>query len=174
MAMETVKLHVVEGKDIAHALEGEVVQHGETELRVLAAGFDVLVRVGFNAGGDAHQDGLDTAKLARDLGDALRLDAAVNHDVPNACGNRLAQLNRRFVVAVYENALHGETDGLGAGEFAAARHVKAHALFHSDAQHFLVQERLACIQHVGILITGMEAVAILLHAIAQVGLVENV
>ena len=94
--------------------------------------------------------------------------------MPNACRDSFAQFNRRFVVAVHENALHGEADGLGAGKLAAARHVKAHALFHSDAQHFLVQERLACIQHVGILITGMEAVAILLHAIAQVGLVENV
>ena len=174
MTMEAVKLHIVEGKDVAHALEGEVVQHGETELRVLAAGFDVLVRVGLDAGGDAHQNGLDTTKLARNLGDALRLDAAVNHDVPNACGDRLAQFSGRFVVAMHENALHGEADGLGAGKLAAARHVEAHALFHRDAQHFLVKERLACIQHVGILIAGMEAVAILLHAIAQVGLVENV
>ena len=174
MAVEADELHVGSLDGVLHALEGEVVEHGEAELGVLAARADVLMRVGLDAGRDAHVDGLLDAKFPGDLGYARKLDAAVDHDAAHACGDGLAQLGRRLVVAVHEDTIHREARHLGAGELAAARHVEAKSLFVRNAHDFLVQESLRSVDDVGVLVARAERLAVGLHAPTKVGLVEHV
>ena len=174
MAVEADELHVGGLDGVLHALEGEVVEHGEAELRVLATRTDVLVRVGLDAGRDAHVDGLLDAKFAGNLGHARELDAAVDHDAAYTCGDGFAQLGRRLVVAVHEDALHREARHLCAGELSTARHVEAEALLVHDAHDFLVQKRLRSVDDVGVLVARAERLAVGFHAPTKVGLVEHV
>ena len=132
------------------------------------------MRVGLDAGRDAHVDALLDAEFAGDLGHARKLDAAVDHDTAHACGDGLAQLGRRLVVAVHEDAIHREARHLGTGELAAARHVEAEALLVHDAHDFLVQEGLRSVDDVGVLVARAKRLAIGLHAPTKVGLVEHV
>ena len=76
--------------------------------------------VGLDARRDAHVNRLHDAQLARDLGDALELDAAVDDDAANARLDGFAQLARRFIVAVHEDALGREARGQRDGQLAAA------------------------------------------------------
>ena len=174
VAVEAGQAHVRGLERILDALEGEVVEHGEAELAVLAARADVLVRVGLDAGGDAHVDVLRDAQLAGDLADAAQLDAAVHHDAAHARRNGLAQLLRRLVVAVHEHALHGEARLLRAPKLAAAGHVEAQALLRDDARGFLIKERLGGEDDVGVLIAAAERLEVGFHAVAHVGLVHDV
>ena len=174
VAVETDQMHVRSLQGVLHAFEREVVEHGETELAVLTARADILVRVGLHAGGNAHVDVLRDAQLAGNFAHARQLDAAVNHNAAHTCGNGLAQLLRRFVVAVHEHALHGEARLLCAPQLAAARHVQAQALLRHDARGFLVQERLRRVDDVGVFVTAAERREVRFHAVAQVGLVHDV
>ena len=174
MAVEADELHVGRLDGVLHALEGEVVEHGEAELGVLAARADVLVRVGLDARRDAHVDGLLDAKFAGDFRHAGKLDAAVDHDTAHTCGDGFAQLSGRLVVAVHEDALHREARHLGAGELAAARHVEAEALLFHNAHDFLVQKRLRRVDDVGVLVARAERLTVGFHAPTKVGLVEHV
>ena len=174
VAVQAHQAHVLSGQHVADALEGEVLAHGEAELRVLATGADVLVGVGLNAGGDAHVHVLHHAEAPGDLVHAGQLDAGIKHDAPHAGGDGLFQLVGRLVVAVDEHALHGEVYRAGAGQLAAARHIQAQPLGLGDAHHFLVQERLRRVNDVGILVAAAEGLAVGLHAVTQVGLVEHV
>ena len=132
------------------------------------------MRVGLDAGRDAHVDGLFDAKFPGNLGHARKLDAAVDHDAAHACGDGLAQLGRRLVVAVHEDTIHREARHLGAGELAAARHVEAKPLLVRNAHDFLVQEGLRSVDDVGVLVARAERLAIGLHAPTKVSLVEHV
>ena len=132
------------------------------------------MRVGLDAGRDAHVDGLLDAKLAGDFGHARKLNAAVDHDAAHTCRDSFAQLGRRLVVAVHEDALHREARHLGASELAAARHVEAKPLLVHDAHDFLVQEGLRSVDDVGVLVARAERLAVGFHAPTKVGLVEHV
>ena len=120
VAVQAHQAHVLSGQHVADALEGEVLAHGEAELRVLATGADVLVGVGLNAGGDAHVHVLHHVEAPGDLVHAGQLDAAVQHDASHTGGDGLFQFAGRLVVAVDEHALHGEVYRAGAGQLAAA------------------------------------------------------
>ena len=120
VAVQTRQPHVRGRQHVLHAPVGEVVAHGEAELRVLATRADVLMGVGLDTRRDAHVNRLHDAQLARDLGDALELDAAVDDDAANARLDGFAQLARRFIVAVHEDALGREARGQRDGQLAAA------------------------------------------------------
>ena len=174
VAVQARQAHVGRREHVLHALEGEILAHGEAELRVLAAGADVLVGVGLHAGGDAHVHVLHHAEAPGDLVHAGQLDAAVQHDASHTGGDGLFQFAGRLVVAVDEHALHGEVHRAGAGQLAAAGHIQAQPLGLGDAQHFLVQKRLRRVDDVGVLVAAAEGLAVSFHAVAQVGLVEHV
>ena len=170
VAVQAHQAHVLGGQHVADALEGEVLAHGEAELRVLATGADVLVGVGLYAGGDAHVHVLHHAEAPGDLVHAGQLDAAVQHDASHTGGDGLFQFAGRLVVAVDEHALHGEVHRAGAGQLAAAGHIQAQPLGLGDAQHFLVQKRLRRVDGVGVLVAAAEGLAVSFHAVAQVSM----
>ena len=174
MAVEANQLDVRCIQHIAHAIESEILEHGETELGILASGLDVLMRVGFDTRRDAHEHLLRLAHLARDARNAAQLDAGVKDDAPHPSLDCFAQLALCLVVAMNEHALHRETHCTGAGKFAAARHVEKHAFFVRNAQDFLVEERFRSVQRFGVRIALVERLAVLLHTVTQIGFVEHV
>ena len=132
------------------------------------------MRVGLHARRDTHIDGLLDAQLAGDFRDAAQLDAAVDDDAAHAGLDGLAQLLRRLVVAVHEDALGREARGQRARQLAATRNVEAQALFVHDARGLLVEKRLAGVDDVGVAVAAAKCLEVGFHARAHVALVHDV
>ena len=142
MAMKTQQTHVFRGQNIAHAVEREIVFHSEAELGVLATRADVFVRIGLYTRRYAHEHILHLAQARRNFVHARKLNATIQHNATDPCGNGFFQLARRFIVAVHNHVFHGEAHRLSARQLAATGNIQAQALLVHNAQHFLVAKRL--------------------------------
>ena len=84
-----------------------------------------------------------TPASPRDLSQPLDLVEGVDDDRPDPCGDGLAQLGDRLVVAVHADPLGREPGGKRDGELAAGAHVQAQALLGDPAGDRGAEERLA-------------------------------
>jgi hypothetical protein len=127
--------------------ESSSAPHGEAELGVLGARFDVLVGVGLHARGHPHQHPGSRQAALDQLLDAVELDARVGHHPAHAASQGGGQLLLRLVVAVEDDALGGETGRQGHVQLPAGGHVQMEALLFHQAHHGPAQEGLAGVGH---------------------------
>ena len=137
----------VHGVALRHPHRGiarRAARHGEPELRVVGAGGDVLVRVRFDAGGDAHEHpggAAGRSPRAPRCGRARRTSRRRCRPTPSSSASR--ELELRLVVAVEHDPVGGKPGAQRDVQLPAGRDVEVEALFGDEAGHGHAQERLA-------------------------------
>ena len=94
VAVQPDQSQVIGGEYPADGRHRRAAGHRQPELLVFVCGGDELVGVRLDADGEAHEDILDDARLARDRVEALDFDHRVQDDVTHPGLDRRGQLRR--------------------------------------------------------------------------------
>ena len=104
MGVQADQVEPLRGEHRVDSARGEAVGEAEPELGVELPGLDMGVGLGPDPGRDPDQDPLAGAGLGADRVQAVDLLQRVADHVPDAGGDRLAQLGIALVVAVHVHA----------------------------------------------------------------------
>ena len=140
--MDASHLHRRRGQCALDGFCGRSARHGESELRVVLARLDELVRVGFDARCHPDEDSGRLRSVRHQVFDPVQLLEAVHRDPADTGVECHCELGDRLVVPVEYQPIRGDPGVERNEELAAGGHVDPHPLLGGESRHGSAQEGL--------------------------------
>ena len=167
MAMQSDQVQQRLAEHAFYGFRGMPTGQREAELLIRHPGGHGGMPVDVDIGGDAEQDLLRPACLARQVGD---FHQRVHHHPTDADRRRVTQLVERFRVTVQHDSGRVEPAGEGGRQLAAGAHIDSEVLLCDPARDRRCQQRLRGIQDLGL----GHGRPVLPHPMAEIRLVEDI